>query len=186
MSQLPPATAYPHSGQGQALAELRDIHLPEAVSAWPPGPGWWLLLLLVLALAAGCYVYLRRRQRRPSVASINWRPLFRAELEQIKQQYAEQQNKQQLAMQLSELLRKLVIKENPAANAAGLTGQAWLQALDQHFCYGSVFSESAAAISEAPYNPAIDFNADRLLQLLSDALGRETDETVEGARHAGV
>lgn len=30
------------------LAQLKDIHLPEAVGWWPPAPGWWLLALLAL------------------------------------------------------------------------------------------------------------------------------------------
>ena len=33
-----PAAATP-----DPLAGLRGYHLPEAVSWWPPGPGWWLL-----------------------------------------------------------------------------------------------------------------------------------------------
>ena len=34
------------------LAQLRDIHLPEAVSWWPLAPGWWVLgALLVAGLA---------------------------------------------------------------------------------------------------------------------------------------
>ena len=31
------------------LAQLRDIHLPAAVSAWPLAPGWWMLILLAIA-----------------------------------------------------------------------------------------------------------------------------------------
>ena len=32
------------------LQNLKDIHLPGAVSAWPPAPGWWILTFLLLAL----------------------------------------------------------------------------------------------------------------------------------------
>ena len=28
----------------QNLPELRDIHLPEGVSAFPPAYGWWVIL----------------------------------------------------------------------------------------------------------------------------------------------
>jgi len=31
------------------LAQLRDTHLPAAVSAWPLAPGWWMLILLAIA-----------------------------------------------------------------------------------------------------------------------------------------
>ena len=47
--------------QGDPLAELRDIHLPEAVSLWPLAPGWWLLLALIAAvLGLSIAVWLRR------------------------------------------------------------------------------------------------------------------------------
>ena len=49
------------SNQGDPLAELRDIHLPEAVSLWPLAPGWWLLLALIAAvLGLSIAVWLRR------------------------------------------------------------------------------------------------------------------------------
>ena len=47
------------------LAQLRDIHLPEAIGWWPPAPGWWILALLLLVSTVFSIRYLvRRRQQR--------------------------------------------------------------------------------------------------------------------------
>ena len=46
----------------QALAGLRDIHLPEAGSIWPLAPGWWLLAAAVVAL--GLLALLERKRRK--------------------------------------------------------------------------------------------------------------------------
>ena len=34
------------------LPELRDIHLPDGVSAFPPAYGWWVILATIIALVA--------------------------------------------------------------------------------------------------------------------------------------
>ena len=33
------------------LANLQDIHLPEAVHSWPLAPGWWIILALLITAA---------------------------------------------------------------------------------------------------------------------------------------
>ena len=57
------------------LAQLRDIHLPEPVSWWPPAPGWWIVLLLSLAAVVLVIYYLRkywlqRRYRRVALREL--------------------------------------------------------------------------------------------------------------------
>ena len=47
---------------------LRDIHLPDPVSWWPPAPGWWLLFGLSLVLG-GLLVWHRLRRRRREAAA---------------------------------------------------------------------------------------------------------------------
>lgn len=48
-----------------ALDQLKDIHLPPAISWWPPAPGWWLLATLVLGLFWwGLRFALRRHRER--------------------------------------------------------------------------------------------------------------------------
>lgn len=46
------------------LAQLRDIHLPEAVGWWPPAPGWWLLTLLFLSALVYAVLWWRQRRAR--------------------------------------------------------------------------------------------------------------------------
>ena len=57
------------------LAQLRDIHLPEPISWWPPAPGWWILaLLLISALSYGLYRFFQWRNnnlyRRQALAEL--------------------------------------------------------------------------------------------------------------------
>ena len=46
------------------LANLKDIHLPPAVSWWPPAPGWWILVVLFVLLTVLCAWWLYRRYER--------------------------------------------------------------------------------------------------------------------------
>jgi len=48
----------------QPSLDLRDIHLPEAINAWPPAIGWWLLLVLIpLLVYAGWFLFKRLTRR---------------------------------------------------------------------------------------------------------------------------
>ncbi len=105
--------------------ELRDIHLPEPISWWPLAPGWWITLAAIILIIAAVFItrkiYLGKQLRR----DIN------TELEFIKQQYQQVENKPQLARDLSILLRRANISYYPESNIAGLTGEQWLQHLDK-------------------------------------------------------
>ena len=40
------------NGSPDPLSELRDIHLPDPVSWWPPAPGWWIAVGIGFGLLA--------------------------------------------------------------------------------------------------------------------------------------
>ena len=103
---------------------LRDIHLPEPVSWWPPAPGWWLLLLMLALAVLGAYIIRRIRKRRLL------RRTVMAELNMIRAQYDVNGNKLELVQALSTLMRRASISFYQRKNSAGLTGDAWLQHLD--------------------------------------------------------
>lgn len=146
--------------------QLKDIHLPEAVSWWPPAAGWWLLLVTVLLLLMlifiGRKIYLKRQLRRD----------IRNELQHIRQQFERTGDKLQLASSLSILLRRASITFYPEKNLAGLTGENWLSCLDEtsHRKKRKLKfdSETGRVLLVAPYLPAetdLDFDAQQLLQL---------------------
>ncbi|MEX2327800.1 MAG: DUF4381 domain-containing protein, partial [Pseudomonadales bacterium] len=62
MAQSNPIMVNP--GAADPLAQLRDIHLPAPIEAWPPAPGWIVLAILALLFATAAIVFLYGRWRR--------------------------------------------------------------------------------------------------------------------------
>lgn len=148
------------------VLELRDIHLPEPVSWWPVAPGWWLLIIAVLLMFLVIFISRRIYRSRQLKREIT------AELETIKQQFQQSNDKAQLAKALSVLLRRASITFDPAKNIAGLTDENWLAYLDETFGQASgktnFHSETGKVLLTAPYlpdNAEPDFDAQALINL---------------------
>ena len=160
----------PQSLNAQSL-NLRDIHLPEPISWWPIAPGWWImlssLLFIIIAVFILRKIYLSKQLNRD----------IKAELNNIKQQFQQTQNKSQLAKALSVLLRRASISYYPEAEIAGLTGDHWLSYLDYTNTHSSTNNRFQGDIGKvlltAPYLPdaglsgdgMLDFDAERLIRL---------------------
>lgn len=107
------------------LADLRDWHLPEPVSWWPPAPGWWILLGLVALASLAAVLWLRGRRRRGRA----WRAA-KQELAALRAAYASDRDARRYAMGVSRLLRRLALLRYPRERVAGLSGADWLAFLD--------------------------------------------------------
>ena len=127
------------------LAQLRDIHLPDAVSAWPPAPGWWILAAIVLVLLAVgiyyCIQYIRRtRYRRQALKQL-------AALEQYHRQPTT------YLQRLNHLLKQTALAADSSVDVAGLSGQQWLAFLD-HSGNTTHFKQGAGTLLlQGPYLP---------------------------------
>ena len=102
-----------------ALAALRDIHLPEAVSLWPLAPGWWAMLLLFLVLAASLYLVSGWRRRSIKRAALR-------EIEAVQHDFGSTGDLSELAVSLSCVLRRVSLARFARAEVAGLYGDDWL------------------------------------------------------------
>ena len=125
---------------------LRDLHLPAEIGWWPLAPGWWVLIgigaAILLWIAWQQFLAWRaNRARRVALRELSW----------ISQRYEQTDDLQQLAKDLSELLRRGLLAYAPRAVVAGLTGEAWLRWLDQGL-EEPLFAEGAGQlISSLPY-----------------------------------
>lgn len=131
---------------------LRDLHLPEPVSWWPPAPGWWFLSLVLAILIAYGLTRAYGRRRQNAARRYALRELARCEAE-----YMEHRNPVLLGKQLSQLLRRGMLAYAPREEIAGLTGDEWLNWLDRDMPLPYFHTEGGKSLLELPYrNPQDD------------------------------
>jgi hypothetical protein len=137
------------------LSQLRDIHLPPAVSWWPPAPGWWALLALVLIVAGVVYAIVVRRRRN------RWRGSALTELTRLRDAAPEQ-----VLREVSVLLRRVAISCYPRQEVAALTGADWLAFLDRTLGGGTAFQAGVGQVLRSgPYANHAEVDAAALLGL---------------------
>jgi hypothetical protein len=116
---------------------LRDIHLPEAISWWPPAIGWWLLAVLTPLLLGFLYWLYKRLTRKTALKTA--RKLLKA----LKNDPTLDERTK--IAELSALLRRVAVSIDTRSQIAGLTGQNWLFYLDGAV-KGTPFSEGPGRV----------------------------------------
>lgn len=120
------------------LPELRDIHLPDGVSVWPPAYGWWV----ILAAALGSLLLYRLIK----ILRAKSKKLFALRfLENINYD-----NSVRSAVSMSEILRRICVYKYPEAII--LSGQKWIDFLNAH-SQEKLTGKAADLLLNAPYMP---------------------------------
>ncbi len=128
------------------LAQLRDIHLPEAISVWPPAPGWWIagLFVFLLLFLVGRLIYRSMNRNR-------YRTLAVKQLADLKQ-YSEQPS---LYLQhFNQLLKQTALAAKPTIDIAGLSGTEWLRFLDVSGKTTQFSQGAGQVLNNGPYAPS--------------------------------
>lgn len=141
------------------LADLRDLHLPKPIGWWPPAPGWWLLLALLLLLLAGIFLFAKQRQKTLL------KRMTLTELNKLRDEYLQTADALQTIKQLSILLRRFCISYQPRSQAAALTGDSWLQHLDQLGNCNDFSNGIGRQLASAPYQQQSETDINPLLDL---------------------
>lgn len=146
--------------ESDPLANLRDIHLPPAVEAWPPAPGWWLLSLLIIGTLAGIAVWGYRRHRRCAWQreALNAMPRPDAMSRQDIAYYAE----------LNQLLKRAARVRYAEAGTDGMSGASWQQFLAQRA--PQLPASDLSALARAPFQREADISPGAAHDLARDWL----------------
>lgn len=121
---------------GDNLPELRDIHLQDGVSAWPPAYGWWVIIagIALALLLIQVYAVVRRKSKK----------LYALHL--LKNIHCN--NSINSAVEMSAILRRICIYKYK--EAATLAGREWLDFLNAH-CKTKLEGKAAQLLVDAPY-----------------------------------
>ena len=142
------------------LSQLRDIHLPEPISQWwPLAPGWWVLIAIALALLfAGFYLWRRRQQRlRPQRLAL-------MQLDATHQAFIESQDSAVYLQEVNQLLKRIAL-EQLDQDASRLSGNKWLEFLDQPMDSSDFSQGSGRCLKDGPYAEQTTVDGPALHQL---------------------
>jgi len=153
------------AGQSVPIPELRDIVVPDSVTAYWLAPGWGLVLLIVV-VGVLAFAVLWRRQRRKSA----YRRQAVAELEHWLQRQEPHAGLQtsQLAY-LSSLLKRVALHSVNRKQLAACYGLAWQQYLD-NAAPGRLSTEALQLITWGEYQASV--HSELSLQQLVDQCKR--------------
>ena len=110
-----------------ALAQLKDIHLPNSIGWWPPAPGWWFIMLVVALFMAwiSWRSWLWWWAMKPKRQALKI-------LDQLETQSKGNVPAGDICAQVSQLLRRVALTYYPTNQVAGLKNDDWIIFLNSH------------------------------------------------------
>ena len=121
------------------LPELRDIHIPQDLSSFPMGYGWWVIVLICI-LSWGAYKFIRlaiiKSKKRYALKLLNNNT---------------SNNIKKSASAMSEVLRRICVYKYPEALV--LSGNDWIEFLNKK-AKSKLDNATAKLLVDAPYMPS--------------------------------
>ncbi len=144
---------------------LRDIHLSESVTWWPPAIGWWLVLttmILLFILARFIIWAIRQRALKKSA---------RVEIAKVVANYKFNSDKAGLVQGLSIAFRRIGMSYLDRNQCAGLHGPEWYEQLNRLVPKNRLSEDAIRLLSASPYQKEPQFDSSAIDSLM-DAAGK--------------
>lgn len=148
----------------QNTANLRDIHLPDAISWWPPAIGWWILLALIIA----AFIFIPKLYRRVTYTPLN--KVANMTFQNIVDQYNESNNDSSFTIATSQFLRQTAMSYCGREYVAQLTGDKWVQALNDMTEQDHFTNDIKQSLVNAPYQKNTNIDAEQLINAVQSWL----------------
>lgn len=166
--------------QLQNTAALRDIHLPDAVSWWPPAIGWWLVLIILLL----AIYFLPKLYRRITYLALN--TVSQQAFDKIRLEHSQNNDTKQLIEALSKLLRQISMSYYGREKVAQLTGDMWLDSLNSLTDINYFTPKLRNALINAPYQKNISIDANELLLAIQNWINALPNKTKNRTHKASI
>lgn len=123
--------------QQNPLDQLKDIHLPDPISIWPLGMGWWVLIALIICFVALTAWWIKKNQwkRVAKQQLLSYEPVASVDY----------------YYQINRSLKQIAVQRF-GSQCAQLSGSRWLEFLDNQL-KDPLFSREVPEFGEAPDNP---------------------------------
>ena len=163
----------------QALTEqLRDVHLPDAISWWPLAWGWWVLLVIVL-----CAVSVLVWQIKRSINKNRYRGLAITELESVIAQWREDDNSIAYLQSANSVLKRAVLHTSQDSSLTTTSGKTWVGLLHQ-WSPKALSEVSQNALAYECYQPSCDTDINSVHTELVRWLKKHREPATEEAKQS--
>lgn len=145
----------------ELILTLRDIHLPEPVSAWPLSPlaGWMIVgLLMAIACLSGLF-WRRRRMNNPIAQALR-------EHDSVFSQWKKTGSAAQYLEHSGIIIKRLALHLTKQTDTARMTGGEWVQWMNTR-SDRPLTPQTQAALTQERYKRAPDTDISTLHQSLS-------------------
>lgn len=140
------------------LAQLRDIHMPEAVSWWPPAIGWWIVIASAI-LAVGLLFYFTRKY----ILKNRYKKIALQKLTTIHKAAGEDKSiNHERLVEMSAILRRVAMQTYGRQTISVLSGQKWLAFLDRTGNTNQFSQGAAKVLGTGLYRPDLDADFDQV------------------------
>lgn len=128
-----------NASHNSALEQLRDIHAPDVVSAWPPAIGWYIVAALLLLITYICFRVVKRELYR---RKMGYRRHALVGLSARERTYKKDNNASSYLQSLNALLKQVAIAAYGRESVSALSGKQWIEFLNSRFDVAQKFDSS--------------------------------------------